>query len=379
MAAELDAHLNAEIALGTIDDVDDVMDWLATTVYYARSQSAPTSRSLQRPPKTGQRRPLALVDEGFVELEGLNVEPTRLGQLASKFYLRLSTARRFADVAERCQDAADPDSAVSVDADDLLTAVAGATEFDSVSARSDEEDAVHAVLGDSVDDSLDAGQRKVLAILRSGMTGTTPTELKRRVGHRQNALRLLAAMQGVRRHARPGPLRKSRPPRRGPRRTRRLADAVALTAIDGVASDRAGKLAAAGLTSPADVVEAGEDGLVRAGLSDGVAEQVLANARDLPVVSIDWGDFPETIAPGDNDMREVTVENTGGSARAGLRVTVNGREMTAKPSYLGQATLPVAVFGADADELTFTVEDAFSAMSFGTITETQHESPSNTE
>ncbi len=35
-----------------------------------------------------------------------------------------------------------------MDADDLLTAVAGATEFDSVSARSDEEDAVHAVLGD---------------------------------------------------------------------------------------------------------------------------------------------------------------------------------------------------------------------------------------
>jgi hypothetical protein len=40
-------------------------------------------------------------------------------------------------------------------------------------------------------------------------------------------------------------------------------------------------------------------------------------------------------------------------------VTVNGREMTAKPAYLGQTTLPVAVFGADADELTFTVEVTF--------------------
>ncbi|RKS80939.1 replicative superfamily II helicase [Haloarcula quadrata] len=373
LAAELDAHLNAEIALGTIDDVDDVMDWLATTFYYARSQSAPDEYDAGSDLRNRVSDTLsALVDEGFVEQEGLNVEPTRLGQLASKFYLRLSTARRFADVAERCQDAADPDSAVSVDADDLLTAVAGATEFDSVSARSDEEDAVHAVLGDSVDDSLDAGQRKVLAILRSGMTGTTPTELKSDAWViRQNALRLLAAMREFVDTL--GPARYANLACRVEARVEHgiSADAVGLTAIDGVASGRAGKLAAAGLTSPADVVEAGEDGLVRAGLSDGVAEQVLANARDLPVVSIDWGDFPETIAPGDNDMREVTVENTGGSARAGLRVTVNGREMTAKPSYLGQATLPVAVFGADADELTFTVEVAFPALPLPTITETR--------
>ncbi len=193
--------------------------------------------------------------------------------------------------------------------------MAGATEFDSVSARSDEEDAVHAVLGDSVDDSLDAGQRKVLAILRSGMTGTTPTELKSDAWViRQNALRLLAAMREFVDTL--GPARYANLACRVEARVEHgiSADAVGLTAIDGVGSGRAGKLAAAGLTSPADVVEAGEDGLVRAGLSDGVAEQVLANARELPVISIDWGDFPGTIAPGDNDMREVTVRNTGGSA-----------------------------------------------------------------
>jgi hypothetical protein len=40
-------------------------------------------------------------------------------------------------------------------------------------------------------------------------------------------------------------------------------------------------------------------------------------------------------------------------------VTVNGREMTAKPAYLGQTNLPVGVFGADTDELRFTVEITF--------------------
>ncbi len=68
-------------------------------------------------------------------------------------------------------------------------------------------------------------------------------------------------------------------------------------------------------------------------------------------------------------MREVTVANDGGDARAALRVTVNGREMTAKPSYLGEATLPVAVFGADADELRFTVEVAFPDLPLAPITD----------
>ncbi|PSP86100.1 DEAD/DEAH box helicase [Halobacteriales archaeon QS_6_64_34] len=377
LAGELDAHLNAEIALGTIRDVDDVMSWLETTFYYARAKSSPDAYDAGSDLRERVSGELSgLVADGFVERDGLRIEATRLGQLASKFYLRLDTARRFADLAERCEAAAGEGNADPIDADDLLATVAGATEFDSVSARSDEQDAVSAVVGEArsasesasgqspqagdAPEELDAGQRKVLAILRSGMTGTTPTELKSDAWViRQNALRLLAALRDFLDNLAPG-------------RFANLAcrvearvehgisdDAVGLTAIDGVGSGRAGKLAAAGLSSPAEIVRAGVSGLVSAGLSEGVAEQVVSNARDRPVVVVDWADFPETIAPGDHDMREVTVANNGGSARAGLRVTVNGREMTAKPAYLGQATLPVAVFGADADELTFTVEVTF--------------------
>ncbi len=65
LAAELDAHLNAEIALGTIDDVDDVMDWLATTFYYARSQSAPDKYDAGSDLRNRVSDTLsALVDEG---------------------------------------------------------------------------------------------------------------------------------------------------------------------------------------------------------------------------------------------------------------------------------------------------------------------------
>jgi hypothetical protein len=144
-----------------------------------------------------------------------------------------------------------------------------------------------------------------------------------------------------------------------------------LTAIDGVGSGRARTLAAAGLSGPSDVVRAGVSGLVEAGLSEGVAKQVAANARDLPVVVVDWGAFPETIATGDQEMREVTVANNGGGARAGLRVTVNGREMTTKASYLGQATVPVGVFGADAQQLEFTVEVTFPDQPLQPITDSR--------
>jgi replicative superfamily II helicase len=373
LAGELDAHLNAEIALGTIRDIDDVMSWLETTFYYARAKSAPDTYDAGSDLRDRVSNELSqLVADGFVERDGLRIEATRLGQLASKFYLRLDTARRFADLAERCEAAASDGDAAHIGTDDLLSAVAGATEFDSVSARSDEEDAVSAVIGSAAPDELDAGQRKVLAILRSGMTGTTPTELKSDAWViRQNALRLLAALREFLDNL--APARFANLACRVEARVEHgiSADAVGLTAIEGVGSGRASTLAAAGLSTPADVVRAGVSGLVSAGLSEGVAQQVVANAKDLPVVVVDWGDFPESIAAGDHDMREVTVANNGGGAHAGLRVTVNGREMTAKPSYLGQANLPVAVFGADTDELTFTVEVSFPNRPLPPITDSR--------
>jgi len=55
-------------------------------------------------------------------------------------------------------------------------------------------------------------------------------------------------------------------------------------------------------------------------------------------------------------MCEVRVRNGGGGARVGVRVTVNGVEMHQKTTYLSDVTtVPVGVFGADADELDFQV------------------------
>ncbi len=351
LAEDLDAHLNAEIALGVVDDIEDVMGWLETTFYYARARSAPEAYDdaaslLERVSATLGR----LVDAGFVDQSGLRIEPTQLGRLASQFYLRLETAEAFHALCERAGD---------LDEADVLQTVADAAEFDSVSARRDEREAFGAVLGGEAG-QLDAGNRKVLAILRAGMTGTTPGELQSDAWViRQNALRLLAALRAFcERFAEP----------RDANLVSRVAarvehgisdDAVGLTAIEGVGAGRAQKLAREGLATPADVRAAGVDGLVAAGLSEGVAEHVHAQALSLPSVAFEWCDVPDRIRRGENAMAEVTVRNEGDGAPAGIRVTVNGVEMSSEARYLGERTLPVGVFGGNADELTYEVEVAF--------------------
>ncbi|ARS89894.1 DEAD/DEAH box helicase [Natrarchaeobaculum aegyptiacum] len=365
LAESLETHLNAEIAMGTITDLDDVMDWLETTYYYVRGQSKPDLYDFPNLRERVRDCLEDLVDRGFVELGrsgDLSIEATPRGVLASKYYLRLETAATFAELADRVSESErQRGEGTTLETDDVLEAVATAEEFDSVSARQDERDAISAVLVGVDTGDLDAGERKVLAILRSGADGRLPAELRSDAWViRQNATRLLSALGAfLDRLADPHSANLVR--RVEARVENGVADdAVGLTAIDGVGPGRASKLATEGISSPGDVVDAGVSGLVEAGLSEGVAERVSEAAQSLPAVEVDWGAFPETVASGESDVREVVIENVGEPARAGVRVTVNGVEMTATSTYLRDTeTVPVGVFGADEDGLEYTVSVAF--------------------
>jgi len=351
LAADLDAHLNAEISMGTIDDLDDVLSWLETTYYYVRASSEPAAYDFDGLRDRVRDTLESLVDRGFVAMgEDLTIDPTPLGRLASKYYLRLSTAAAFHDLAEHDR----------IDADAVLETVAAAAEFDSVSARQSEADAVDAVLGSEAS-TLDDGGRKVLAILQASTSDSVPADLRSDAWIiRRNALRLLAALREfLDRFAGP----------RAANLARRLEariehgvsrDAVSLTAVDGVGAGRASTLATGGHSRPADLVAAGADELERAGLAAGVAERIVDAAADLPAIAVAWDDLPDTVAPGDSEMCEVRVRNDGGGAHVGVRVTVNGVEMHEKTAYLSDlTTVPVGVFGADADALEFRVEVSF--------------------
>ncbi|WP_247730564.1 DEAD/DEAH box helicase [Halovivax limisalsi] len=365
LAESLDTHLNAEIAMGNVASEADVFDWLETTFYYERGQRRPTKYAFEDL-ETRVRDTLATLDaDGFIERERDSgdasagaIEPTALGRLTSRYYLDLDTARGFADCCDRAA-AGDLDEAA------IFEAVATASAFESVTARQAEREAIDAVLaGQSVGERIEtSGGRKVLAILRAEARGTTPADLRSDAwAITRNALRLLAALRAFLDRFASG--HDANLARRLEARVENGVDdeAVGLTAIDGVGPGRASKLARSDIHTPGAVRAAGVSGLVDAGLEEGIAERVIEAARSLPAVEIDWpASFPESIAVGANDMRDVTVRNTGEAARAELRVTVNGREMTSTDTYLrGSETVPAAVFGApDHDALDLTVSVAF--------------------
>jgi len=213
LAGDLESHLNAEISMGTIRGLEDVMEWLETTFYYVRARSKPAEYGFDGLRDRVRDTLDSLIEDGFVDAgDDLAIGPTSLGRLASKYYLRLDTAREFHALAGR--------ERLTVDA--VLETVAAAGEFDSVSARSAESDAIDRIL-DGHDTELEDGHRKVFAILLAGMADSIPSDLRSDAWViRQNALRLLAALsEFLDRFAGPG--RQPRVPGRGARRTRRLA------------------------------------------------------------------------------------------------------------------------------------------------------------
>jgi len=353
LEGDLDTHLNAEVAMGTVSDLEEVMSWVETTFYYVRAKSEPDQYDFEGLRERVRGVLETLVGKGFVETDdNLGLEPTTLSRLASNYYLRLDTAEGFRELGERER----------LTDDSVLETVAAAGEFDSVSSRQSERDAIDQVLsGEGVETKLEEGNRKVLAILHAAMAGRTPSDLRSDAWIiRQNALRLLAALREFA-AAFAGP-RAANLVRRVEARVEHgvSRDAVALTAIEGVGAGRAETLAGAGFTSPSDLVDAGAEKLTNTGLSASVAERILDAAAELPRIQVEWGSFPETIAAGENEICEVSVRNVGGGARAGIRITVNGTEMTETTTYLSNAeTLPAPVFGADEDELEFTIEVVF--------------------
>ena len=362
LAEDLDAHLNAEIAMGTIESLEDVMAWLETTFYYVRARSQPAEYEFETLRERVREKLDSLVERGFIEVgEDLSVETSSLGVLASKYYLRLETAARFYNLATREE----------ITDEAILETISQASEFDSVSARQSEREAINAALGNR-GNTLEAGERKVLSILRGAMTGTTPSELSGDAWViRQNALRLLAALQAF--CDRFADLRATNRISRIEGRVEYGVsdDAVGLTAISGIGPGRASKLASKDLTSPGDVRDVGVEGLVTAGLTESVAERVIENAGGLPAVSVDWGAFPEEIALGENEICEVEIESTAGGANAAVRITVNDVEMTESETFLGSMTVPVGVFGGNAEELTYTVEVVFPDLPLQPVVESR--------
>jgi len=102
------------------------MEWLETTFYYVRAESKPDEYEFATLRDRVRDTLESLVDDGFVAADDdLAIEPTGLGRLASKYYLRLDTARRFRRLADH----------ETLTVDSVLETVASAGESSTRSPR----------------------------------------------------------------------------------------------------------------------------------------------------------------------------------------------------------------------------------------------------
>ena len=314
----LSEHLNAEISMGTINSRAEAKKWLSETFYYVQN---PLSSVLL------DDHVNSLIGQGFtVEAEG-RLLPTDLGKLASKYYLRLNTARGFAQLRESPTD------------EELLDAVASAEEFADVVVRRNEVSAIK-----RTQSSYQGHKSKVRAILDTYIGRGEIAEALRSDAWliRQNALRLLSALEAfIERFNAPETVL----------RARILAlrveygapeELCSLLQLDGVGIKQATQLHAQGVRSPFDLTPAILTRLVS-------GTRIARSIDRLPKITVDM-QLPDSVPFGQSAMCYATISNARGGARLTVTVLANGLKMFRDSFYLAKGytkSIPIGVYGSE--------------------------------
>ena len=322
----LSEHLNAEISMGTIKSREDAQQWFSGTFYYVQH---PESSVLL------DDHVNALIEKGFAVEAQDNLLPTDLGTLASKYYLRLDTARGFKQLREGPSD------------EELLNAVASAEEFISVVVRRNELSAIKGAQAHYT-----GPKSKIYAILKAYIErGEVPEVLRSDAWLiRQNALRLLSALEAFL-------LRFNAP--ETVLRAKILAlrleygapeQLCPLLQLDGVGIKQATQLYAQGIRSPFDITPAMLSRLV-------AGTRIAQSINKLPEIVIDM-QLPDSIAYGQGLMCHATLANARGGARVSVTVFANGLKMLRDSFYLANGytkSIPIGTYGSQNERVTYRV------------------------
>ena len=323
----LSEHLNAEISMGTIKSRADARTWLDGTFYYVQH---PQSSVLLNDHIHG------LVEHGFAVEANEHLAPTDLGRLASRYYLRLSTAQSFRQLKERPTD------------DELLDAVSSAEEFADVVVRRNELATIKRMLP-----SYNGAKSKVRAILRAYIErGEVPEVLRSDAWLiKQNALRLLSALEAF--------LFRFNTPE-SVLRAKILAlrveygapeELCPLLQLDGLGVKQASQLYAAGVRAPSDITSALLSRLV-------AGTRVARAVRDLPAITLDVH-LPDSIPYGKSLMGQATVTNSGRGTRVAVSVYANQFTMLQDAFYLAKGSfksIPIGVYGSEHTQVSYQVK-----------------------
>jgi replicative superfamily II helicase len=320
----LSEHVNAEISLGTIKSRADAKKWFSGTFCYVQD---PQSSALL------DEQVNSLVEQGFaVESDGILV-PTDRGRLASKYYLRLNTARAFAGLRESPTD------------NELLDCVASAEEFADVVVRRNEIAAIK-----RAQSGYQGHKSKVRAILDAYIERGEVTEALRSDAWliRQNALRLLSALEAfIERFNSPSTIS----------RVRVLAlrleygapeELCSLLQLDGVGMKQATHLHTLGIKSPREITPAV--------LSQLVAGTRIARSVDqLPEITVDM-QLPDFVQFGESVMCYALIANARGGTRLSVTISANGIKMLRESFYLEKGPakrIPIGVYGSENERVIY--------------------------
>jgi replicative superfamily II helicase len=322
----LDEHLNAEISMGTVQSRDDAFTWLGDTFYSVQHRDAGTvlEESLH-----------LLIDNGFVMESDGGLRPTELGNLASRYYLRLSSALRFKELRKAPSD------------EELLMAVSSTEEFSDVVLRRNEASAVKRALT-----GLKGAKSKVLAILLAYMEkGEVPEELRSDAWIiKQNAMRLFSALEAF--------LLTFNAPE-SVQRAKVLAlrleygapeDLCPLLQLEGIGIKVASALFARGVRTPFDITAEHISKLIS-------GEKVARAIVKIPLITVAL-DLPELIGFGESKMCYATVSNSGGWGNVCVTVSANGLPMFRDTFYLSKhssKSVPIGVFGSKNEQVDYEV------------------------
>lgn len=182
-------HINAEIAMGAINNINEAREWVKTTFLYRCIRKNPVKYNNLDLNEKIKGVIKSLISNGFVNFnpDTYDFHPTRLGIITSIYYVNIKTAILFREHVDR-------ENLTSLD---ILEIISKADEFSEVVVRQKEHALIKKILKDRTI-KLKGGSLKVAAILLAYMHGEIPSEF-RSDGWviKQNAQRLLKALEHV--------------------------------------------------------------------------------------------------------------------------------------------------------------------------------------
>ncbi|MCX9009935.1 MAG: endonuclease NucS [Candidatus Methanoperedens sp.] len=185
----LPEHINAEIAMGTINNINEAKEWIKTTFLYRCVRKNPAKYNNLDLNEKVKNEIKALISNGFVDFnpDTYDFHPTQLGVITSIHYVNIKTAILFRESAKR----------ENLALLDVLEIISKADEFSEVVVRPKEHALIKKILKDRTI-NLKGGSLKVAAILLAYMHGEIPPEF-RSDGWviKQNAERLLKALEHI--------------------------------------------------------------------------------------------------------------------------------------------------------------------------------------